>query len=264
MLTGGGLWTLYHSTDEQSCDTLGRLVSLHDVLCVARLRELDDVEFYGIHRDIRFCFGNHLACYFHLLALRDMGRLVHVVREDEAHLQVDFARVCDNVRLLCFIIFHVMRMIQKEVKRRAQGRPPTDDEIAHVFADEDVTDETEMRWMFRAYSKWCTNFTHKHMMEADLIVCVVQYVQKWSLRDASFMMMMGPQLLLLKHTLGFNVDVVMHVERPVDMAKNVYPTMELLAYYESRMRGSGGAEYRGVIMHGGYGSFPQFERSNSF
>jgi hypothetical protein len=40
--------------------------------------------------------------------------------------------------------------------------------------------------------------------------------------------------------------------------------MDLLAYYESRMRGVSGVEYRGIILHGGYGAFPFMERPNSF
>lgn len=254
---------MYHSNDDATSDTVARLVAFHDLLCDERLRELEDVEFYGLHGDFRLRFANHLVCYYHLLALRDVGRLVHVVREDEADFQVDFARVCDNVRLLCFILFHVMRMLQREVKRRSRLRV-NDEDVLYVWPDEDLGDDSEMRWLFRAYSRWCTNFAHKHMMKPDLIICVVRYVEKWSLRDMMVLQMLHPQLMSLKHTLGFHVDVVMHVERPVDMTKNRYPTMDLLAYYESRMRGVSGVEYRGIIMHGGLGSFPQFERSNSF
>lgn len=221
------------------------------------LRRLEDERFYDLHSKFRLAFGHRMVCYYHLLALHDLGRLVHVPAEGERAL--DMRAVFDNVRLLCFLLFHVMSALQKEIRRRAAARK----EGADIYPDETLYNP-EMRWMFVDYARWCMNFTRAYMMKPDLILCVVQNVEKWCHADVEYMSVMREQLLVLKRVLELDVDVVLHIARPVDMPKNQYPTMDLLAYYESRFRGLSGVEYSGVILHGGYGAFPQFERANSF
>jgi len=263
MWTVGGLWLTYVSKDGETCATCDQLVDSVHLFHGDRLRGLDDEEFYALYGRLRHSMGNHLVCYYHLLALHDVGRLVHVADSAGGAAQIDFAAVFDNVRLLCFILFHVMRRVQKEIRRRAASRVEDDGSDASMMPGECVVDEPEFRWLFKDYVQWCKHFTHAYMMKADLIVQLMDLVSKWDYDDVLYMMRMRRQLEVLKHVYEFDVDVVLHVQRPLDMTPNMYPTLELLHYYESRMRGVSGVEYKGIIQCGGYGAFPRFD-ANSF
>jgi hypothetical protein len=200
-----------------------------------------------------------MVCYYHLLALNDVGRLVHI--PDERRTPIDVSAAFDNVRLLCFLLFHAMSALQKDICRR---KAIHGDRVSDAIFPEEELSNPELRWMFLDYVRWCRRYTHENMMKPDLIVSILRHIEGWRSADLYYMSVMREQLLVLKRVMELDVDVVLHVTRPIDMSRNQYPTMDLLAYYEARMRGISGVEYNGIVMYGGHNVFPQLERANSF
>jgi len=194
------------------------------------VRGLQDVGFQELYDRARHSFYLVLVAYYHLLALHELGSAVYAFdTRKEGSAPFNLRSAFNNVRLLLALYYRLIFYFQNELYRR-NLRIVTERGVEEL-------DDCEMRWLFKDYSRWCQRYVFTtQAADKPLLLSLMEDVERWNITDVQHMCVIDVQLQVIKRMMKYDVDLILHVSKPIDMPGKQYPTMELLNYYDTRMR----------------------------